>query len=334
MQTIKTILLLLIFTLAAHANIPSQITNTPFAKVITDSKANGTTIAYTYGNALLSDGEHSFLADALGSTRGLADNTETLTDSYDYTSHGELASHNGTSENSFLFTGEQLDKETGNCYLRARYYSPATTRFLSRDTYDGKLIDPLSQNHYLYAGANPVMYVDPGGHFFGGGAIGMISGLFTLSNFNMITAGQASLYLPVAISAYHVKIGLQLRSEAINSITYVLLKGGTQEAIDEAYGKYYYAAKLITVSGIYVDSVNSALGWIGHIKGFSKAITDYHRANNILESYRNLSSILFAKQCELMKMSNNFSWLRSNTPAITDTISDMSSLIIELTLGE
>ena len=28
--------------------------------------------------------------------------------------YGELASHNGTSENSFLFTGEQLDKETGN----------------------------------------------------------------------------------------------------------------------------------------------------------------------------------------------------------------------------
>ena len=158
--------LLLIFLLSflAFANIPPQITNTPFAKVITESKDDGTTIAYTYGNDLLSDGTHSFLTDALGSTRGLVDNTETLTDSYDYTPYGELSSHIGTSENSFLFTGEQLDKETGNYYLRARYYSPTTTRFLSRDTYDGKLIDPISQNHYLYAGANPVMYVDPNGH--------------------------------------------------------------------------------------------------------------------------------------------------------------------------
>jgi hypothetical protein len=37
-------------------------------------------------------------------------------------------------------------------------------RFLTRDSYDGKILDPISQNHYLYAGGNPVMYVDPSGH--------------------------------------------------------------------------------------------------------------------------------------------------------------------------
>ncbi len=141
--------------------------NTPFAQVITETKENGTQIKYTYGNDLLSDGSHTFLTDALGSTRGLVDSNEALTDSYAYTPYGELSSHEGNSENAFLFTGEQLDGETGDYYLRARYYNPTTARFLSRDTYDGKLIDPLSQNHYLYAGGNPVMYVDPSGHFFG-----------------------------------------------------------------------------------------------------------------------------------------------------------------------
>jgi len=47
--------------------------NTPYAQVITESKANGTTIEYTYGNDLVGDGTHYFLTDALGSTRGLVD---------------------------------------------------------------------------------------------------------------------------------------------------------------------------------------------------------------------------------------------------------------------
>ena len=138
--------------------------NTPYAQVITENKADGTTIEYTYGNDLLSDGTHSFLTDALGSTRGLVDSSEALTDSYAYTPYGELANHEGASENSFLFTGEQLDFETSNYYLRARYYSPNSSRFLSRDTYDGTMDSPVSQNHYLYAGSNPSMYVDPSGH--------------------------------------------------------------------------------------------------------------------------------------------------------------------------
>ena len=166
-------------------------TNTPFAQVITESKENGTEVHYTYGNGLLSDGSHTFLTDALGSTRGLVDNSEQLTDSYSYTPYGTLSSHEGTSENSFLFTGEQLDSETGNYYLRARYYDPAISRFLSRDTYDGKLNDPLSQNHYLYAGGNPVMYVDPSGHFFGGfaGSLGLMTSISSLATSGLISLG-------------------------------------------------------------------------------------------------------------------------------------------------
>ncbi|GEM_PF-6094867 len=87
-----------------------------------------------------------------------------LTDSYNYTPYGKLSNHDGTSENGFLFTGEQLDSETDNYYLRARYYNPDSTRFLTRDSYDGVASNPVTQNHYLYAGGNPVMYVDPSGH--------------------------------------------------------------------------------------------------------------------------------------------------------------------------
>jgi len=139
-------------------------TNTPYAQVITESKADGTKIEYTYGNDLLSNSTHNFLTDALGSTRGLVDNTEMLTDSYHYKAYGELSNHEGTSDNSFLFTGEQLDRETQDYYLRARYYNPSSSRFINRDTYDGTQANPVTQNHYLYANANPVMFVDPSGN--------------------------------------------------------------------------------------------------------------------------------------------------------------------------
>jgi len=139
-------------------------TNTPYAQVITESKANGTIVEYTYGNDLLSDGTHNFLTDALGSTRGLVDINQNLTDSYTYTPYGKLTDHNGTSANNFLFTGEQFDSEVGDYYLRARYYSPDSGRFISRDSYDGTLDSPLSQNHYLYTHGNPIRFVDPSGN--------------------------------------------------------------------------------------------------------------------------------------------------------------------------
>jgi RHS repeat-associated protein len=161
----RVLFLLLAFASFVFANITTKtIINTPYAQVITESKEDGTSVEYTYGNDLLNDGTHYFLTDALGSTRELVDDSEALTDSYTYTPYGKLISHDGDATNSFLFTGEQYDSEIKSYYLRARYYNPNIARFLSRDTYDGTQADPLSQNHYLYAGGNPVIYVDPSGH--------------------------------------------------------------------------------------------------------------------------------------------------------------------------
>jgi len=139
-------------------------TNTAYAQVITESKTNGTKIEYTYGNDLINNGSSFFLTDALGSTRGLVDSNENLTDSYTYTPYGTLSDHNGTSNNNFLFTGEQRDSESNDYYLRARYYSPESGRFLTRDSYDGTSGNPITQNHYLYGNGNPLRFVDPSGH--------------------------------------------------------------------------------------------------------------------------------------------------------------------------
>jgi hypothetical protein len=48
--------------------------------------------------------------------------------------------------------------------LRARYYDPATGRFIAEDSVTGKDKDPLSLNLYTYCSNNPIMYIDPSGN--------------------------------------------------------------------------------------------------------------------------------------------------------------------------
>ena len=43
--------------------------------------------------------------------------------------------------------------------------SPETGTFISMDSYAGSLDNPVSLHKYLYANANPVMYMDPSGYF-------------------------------------------------------------------------------------------------------------------------------------------------------------------------
>ena len=60
-------------------------------------------------------------------------------------------------------SGEQYDQDLGLYYLRARYYNPATGRFMSRDPENGKAKDPKTLHKYLYASGDPVNRIDPSG---------------------------------------------------------------------------------------------------------------------------------------------------------------------------
>jgi len=88
-----------------------------------------------------------------------------ITDIYVYDAYGNLLKQTGTTENDYLYTGEQYNTSTGLYYLRARYMNPETGTFTSMDMYAGTLDNPVSLHKYLYANANPVMYTDPSGYF-------------------------------------------------------------------------------------------------------------------------------------------------------------------------
>ena len=63
------------------------------------------------------------------------------------------------------FTGKQRDAETGLDYFGARYYSSAAGRFTSADSTGGGGVNPQTLNLYTYVLNNPLVLVDPTGHY-------------------------------------------------------------------------------------------------------------------------------------------------------------------------
>ena len=61
------------------------------------------------------------------------------------------------------YAGYVYDAETKLYYLQARYYDPATARFISRDPDPGDEDDPVTMNGYTYADDNPITKTDPDG---------------------------------------------------------------------------------------------------------------------------------------------------------------------------
>ncbi len=86
-----------------------------------------------------------------------------VTDSYEYDAYGNSFTVSGSTPNNYLYRGEQYDPDLGLYYLRARYYNPATGRFMSRDPFGGYLSVPFSQHAYNYAAADPNDWRDPSG---------------------------------------------------------------------------------------------------------------------------------------------------------------------------
>ena len=95
----------------------------------------------------------------------LTDEDGAVVKSYTYDAFGVEQNIDDADTNAFRYCGEYFDSETGTIYLRARYYDPTIGRFISRDSYAGKISDPLSLNRYTYCNNNPVIFIDPSGNY-------------------------------------------------------------------------------------------------------------------------------------------------------------------------
>jgi len=148
--------------------VEDDVNPTGYPQVL--DELSGTIVArtYTYGLQLISqdriaNNALSYYQYDGGGVRQLTNSIGQVTDSYEYDAFGNSFTTQGTTPNNYLYRGEQYDSDLGLYYLRARYYNPATGRFLSRDPLDGQQIDPKTLHKYLYAGGDPANSWDPSG---------------------------------------------------------------------------------------------------------------------------------------------------------------------------
>ena len=153
---------------------------------LTQVLADGSHI-YLYGIGRVAQygetGPEFFLTDGLGSVRQLVDDTGTVTLAKSYQPYGKQLSYAGSGSSDYGFTGEVTDL-TGLIYLRARYYHPQTSRFITKDTWQGDYYRPLSFNAWLYGYANPIRFVDPTGHSSEEDPFDLLYGLEFKGNWN------------------------------------------------------------------------------------------------------------------------------------------------------
>ena len=107
--------------------------------------------------------DYHYCTDHLGSTRLVLDDTAHIAERLMFLPTGEVFKDKQIStlyHSDFLFSGKELDAETGNYYYGARYYAPRIGIWLSPDPMQLKYPHISS---YAYCMGNPVKLIDPTG---------------------------------------------------------------------------------------------------------------------------------------------------------------------------
>ena len=122
--------------------------------------------------------------DHLGSTGFVTDQNGELYEHVEYFPFGEtwVQEHSSTQRTPYLYTGKELDEETGLYYYGARYYDPRTSVWASADPILGKyfpggnssndrnlpglggIFNSANLGLYGHTHQNPVKYIDPDGN--------------------------------------------------------------------------------------------------------------------------------------------------------------------------
>jgi RHS repeat-associated protein len=153
------------------------------SRMVEEHKGQNNVLTYTYGNYVdevltmsqsLSGETYYYHPNALWNVQALSDQTGAVTERYTYDAYGAVTVLDATFIpqalnawgtphspvlNKFLFTGRELDEESGLYFYRARHYDAYKGRFLQRDPLD--YADDL--NLYEYVDGRPEYATDPYG---------------------------------------------------------------------------------------------------------------------------------------------------------------------------
>ena len=133
------------------SNLAAETNDSTITSIYTYG-ADGITTANINGNTSL------YLKNVHGDVVGITDAEGTVQKNYRYDAFGNEQTPDEADINPFRYCGEYFDSETGQVYLRNRYYAPNIGRFITEDPIQDGL------NWYVYVGNNPIMYIDPNGH--------------------------------------------------------------------------------------------------------------------------------------------------------------------------
>ncbi len=135
---------------------------------------------------------HWYHFDAVGSTRQLTDDSESITDTQLYDGWGVLLSDTGTTAFAFTFAGQHgyyRDSATSVLYVRSRILEPVISRWIT--------CDPMglagNANLYEYVHNRPLHYIDPSGQI----AVSMVKS----TPAKPPTCGAYSRYFKMALAA-------------------------------------------------------------------------------------------------------------------------------------
>lgn len=112
------------------------------------------------------DPVYYYIYDMLGSTQVVTDASGNIVTTVRYDPFGsvfQLQQASGEYQTPYLYTGQELDSESGLYYYNARYYNPVIGRFTSADPVVIDPLTPQSLNRYSYVLNNPLRYTDPAG---------------------------------------------------------------------------------------------------------------------------------------------------------------------------
>ena len=163
----------------------------------------------------------------------------------------------------------------------ARYYNPATGRFLSRDTNEGQRRNPMSLHKYLYANGDPINRIDPFGReaMLEVGSLDAIIGTTSVPALvelaggtaaqiaawaNTLNAGIALIYdllseAAAEEAASQFSAAWQVWSESAAAYNELLLETSAQGGITRLFS----CTTLGIVYGIVIDEYDSLHPWKG-----------------------------------------------------------------------
>lgn len=107
---------------------------------------------------------HFYAQDMIGSSRLIFSSSGIVCYSADFYPHGGERPHVNTCNDSYKFTGNERDTESGLDYVIARHYTPSIGRFMTPDTHAGQIQNPQTLNLYAYSLNSPEIFVDPSGN--------------------------------------------------------------------------------------------------------------------------------------------------------------------------